>query len=362
MLLKGAVTIHEVAAQAGVSITTVSRVLNNSEYPVRAETRQRVIAAVESLGFRPNPLALALLGKPTRTIALMIPDMGGSTYSALSRGVEDVASECGYALIFCNTDGSIQKIQRYLQVLREKRVDGVVFAYGAIEDPDDPPLMPEVGGKAVVVGRHPWPFPSIRMDDVQAACEATTHLIHLGHRHIAMIRGPVHRASAADRLRGYRRALAQAGIDFDESLLGEGDWSHESGYRAAACLLQMPERPTALFAPNDRMAAGAMAAAFDAGLRVPDDVAVVGFDDGPLAQYVRPAITSVAFPSYEMGRSAARLLLRLLAGESVEPVTWFSTTLMVRPSSDPTIRCCGNTVRGASSSPSPWVGSDGLRG
>lgn len=330
---KRAVTIQDVAAMAQVSISTVSRVINDTGYPVRHETRQRVLEAIEALGFRPSPLARGLLGKSTQTIGLIIPDISNPYYPLLSRGVEDVASEHGYAVMFCNTDRSVAKVRRYLEVLREKQADGVIFAGGGLEGEGGSALPEEMAGRVVLVGRHPWPFPSVQVDNVGAAFEATSHLIGLGHRRIAFIGGPSSLTTVRDRLKGYRQAMMELGSGVEESLVREGDFHFDSGYQAAVYLLSgAVERSTAIFASNDRMALGAMAAAIDLGVKVPDQLSIVGFDDTPTARYVRPALTTVSLPSYEMGTSAARLLFKLMAGEVTQETVWLPTNLVIRQS------------------------------
>ena len=325
--------IQEVASRAGVSISTVSRVLNETGYPIRPETRQRVLEAIDALGFHPSPFARALLGKPTETIGLMIPDISNPYYPLLSKGVEDVANELGYTVIFCNTDRSADKARRYLQVLREKRVDGIIFAGGGHEMDGDADLLGEIRAKVVLIGRHLWPFPSVQVDNTRAAYEATVHLIGLGHRRVGFISGPLNLTSALDRLKGYKMAMEEAGAGVEEPLLREGDFHYESGYQAALSLLKGGELPTAIFASNDRMAMGAVAAAYDLGMRVPEELAVVGFDDTPSSSYVRPSLTSVSLPSYEMGATAARLLSRQMIGEPTENVVWVPSRLVVRQSS-----------------------------
>lgn len=333
MVEKRSSTIQDVADLAQVSISTVSRVVNDAGYPVRPETRQRVLEAVDALGFRPNPIARSLVGKPTQTIGLIVPDISNPYYPLLSRGVEDVASEQGYTVFFCNTDRSAAKARHYVEVLREKQTDGLIFAGGGLEENGEPLLSGGDSGKVVLIGRHHWPFPSVQVDNARAARDATCHLIELGHRRIAFISGPIGLTSARDRLAGYMQAMEDPGSRVDQSLIQEGDFQAESGYQAAFSLLQSREAPTAIFAANDQMAIAAMAAAYDLGLRVPEDVAVVGFDDTPAARDVRPALTTVSLPTYEIGASAARLLLRLLAGEATEETVWLPTRLVVRQSS-----------------------------
>ncbi len=321
------------AARAGVSISTVSRVLNETGYPIRPQTRQRVLEAIEELGFRPSPLARGLVGKSTQTIALIVPDISNPYYPLLSRGVEDVANERGHTVIFCNTDRKLPKLQGYLEMLREKQADGIIFAGGGIENGDEPLLPEGLGSRVVVVGRHRWPFPSVQIDNSRSAYEATAHLIGLGHRRIAFISGPANSTSSYDRLKGYQEAMAELDSGVDNSLIREGDFGSESGYLATLSLLADAAKPTAIFAANDRMAFGVMAAASDSGLSIPDDLALIGFDDTPTARYLRPSLTTVSIPAYEMGTSAARLLMKQLDGEPTQETIWLSTRLVMRQSS-----------------------------
>ncbi|MHB0868095.1 MAG: LacI family DNA-binding transcriptional regulator [Chloroflexota bacterium] len=335
-----AANIQDVAARAGVSIATVSRVLNDTGYPMRPETRRRVLEAIDALDFRPSPLARGLLGKPTSTIGLIIPDISNPYYPLLSRGVEDVASEHGYTVIFCNTDRNLAKLRSYLEVLREKQTDGIIFAGGGIEAEGEPLTPDEIGDRVVLIGRHRWPFPSVQIDNSRAAYEATSHLIDLGHRRIAYLGGPSALTSARDRMKGYRRAMVELAGGLEETLIREGDFGFESGYQATLSVLSLPagQRPTGLFAANDQMALGALAAAHDLGTRVPEELAVVGFDDIPAGRYGRPSLTTVALPTYEMGAAAARLLLQLLARESTEETLCLPTQLVVRQSSGKPLR------------------------
>jgi LacI family transcriptional regulator len=305
-------TISDVAAEAGVSVATVSRVLNDTGYPVRPETRRRVLEAVEKLDFRPNDLARGLLLKRTQTIGLVIPDIANPYYPVISRGVEDVASQHGYAVIFCNTDRDAAKSERYINVLLQKQVDGIIIAGGGTDFSRASERFAEHGTRVVFVGKPSLPWPSVRVPNEDGTVAAIEHLAELGHRRVGFIAGPAKLPTARDRLAGYRRAVSDHGMAADRSLERDGDFSEQSGYRATEALLREEPRPTAIFAANDRMAIGALAAAADRGLRVPEDLSVVGFDDIPLASYVRPALTTVALPAYEMGAAAMRLLLDLV--------------------------------------------------
>jgi DNA-binding LacI/PurR family transcriptional regulator len=356
--------ITDVAKEAGVSIATVSRVLNDTGYPVRAETRERVLAAVEKLGFRPNDLARGLLLKKTRTVGLIVPDILNPYYPAISRGVEDVASAALYAVIFCNTDRDAAKSEHYVNALLQKRVDGVIVAGGGTDFSKASQTFAEYETRVVFIGRSDVGWPSVQVDNVEAGRTAAGHLALLGHRRIALVTGPTALTSVRDRLAGYRQALADHGLAADAELVREGDFAERSGYEAASALLELPAPPTAIFAANDRMAIGALAAAVDRGVRVPRDLSIVGCDDIPLASYSRPALTTVAMPVYDMGASAMRLMLERLeapAGESgagEPPVIRLQTDLVIRASSAPPKRPPGGPPPAAARpTASPSVGT-----
>lgn len=324
--------IHDVAAAAGVSAATVSRVLNPSSDPVRPETRKRVVEAIERLGYRPNDLARALLRRRTNVVGLVVPDISNPYYPDVVRGAEDAALEAGYRVVLCNTDRSVEKTNAYLDALVKSRADGIVVAGGGMGGGPEgqgggkdtaggngtvrtlsPELFEPYGTRIVLVGRHHLPYPSVQVDNVGAGREATEYLTSLGHRSIAFIAGPLASHTVQDRLAGFRAALADAGLPADDALVREGDFQEKSGYAAAGALLDDGAldrgRPTAVVAANDRMAFGAMAALADHGLRIPDDMSLIGFDDVSLASYVRPALTTVAIPSYRIGHAAMTMLV-----------------------------------------------------
>lgn len=336
------INITDVAREAGVSIATVSRVVNNNNYPVRAETRAHVLEAVERLGFRPNDLARGLMQKSTRTVGLLVPDLANPYYPEIARGVEDAASAQLYALVFCNTDRRADKTEYYVNTLLQKRMDGIIIAGGGTDFTEASTAFAEYGAPVVFIGRHQEGGHSVQISNAAAARDATGHLTLLGHQAIAFLAGPLALTSVQDRLEGYRAGLQDAGLGFDERLLREGDFGERSGYESAQSLLAQHPRPTAIFAANDLMAIGAMAAVRDAGLAVPGDVSVVGFDGIALGSYVRPALSTVAIPTYELGTAAMRMLLELLERKQhpelgLEPeevrTVWLPTELMVRESS-----------------------------
>lgn len=326
-------TIQDVARRAGVSIATVSRVLNRGPHPVSPAARARVEQAARELDFRPSSLARGLAGRETRTLALVLPDIANPYYPLLSRGMEDVASAHGYAVLICNTDYRPDKLALYLRLLREKRVDGALLAGGGHEDPADLAALAEAGLVLQAIGRHPLAVPSVRIDNLAAARAATAHLVAGGRRRIAFIGGPAEHTTVADRRAGYRAALTQAGLADDPDLEIEAGFGLADGERAAARLATLAAPPDGIFAFNDYLAIGAIHHLFAAGLAVPGSVAVVGFDDIPLAPYCRPSLSSVQVPAYDLGAAATEALLRQLGGQPVEPVVWLPTRIVVRESS-----------------------------
>ena len=335
---KGAVSIRDVAAAAGVSVATVSRVLSpaTADVPMRKETRDRVERAIDELGYRPNDLARALLQHRTSAIGLVVPDISNPYYPPLVRGVEDVASSHGYRIVLCNTDRDPAKISGYLDTLIKTRVDGIVVAGGGWADvPDRTAVLGTYRTGLVAVGRHDTAHPSVRIDNVAASREATVYLLGLGHRRTAFLGGPASSTTVQDRAQGYRDALRVAGLHGCEKAVRYGDFTEESGYAMMQELLGASPPPTALLCANDRIALGAYAAAADAGRRVPDEVSVVGFDDTPIARYVRPTLATVAIPTYEMGRVAMRLLLAQLEGSAPPALETLPTRLVLRDSAAP---------------------------
>lgn len=324
--------IGDVAKAAGVSISTVSRVLSKADYPMRAETRMRVLEAIEALDFRPNDLARGLVRKNTRMIGLVIPDISNPYYPELCRGVEDVASSEAYTVLFCNTDRLTEKSRLYIDALIQKRVDGIIIAGGGTEYALSPEMFAPFHTKVVLVGRHSLPFPSVQVDNVKAAREATAHLAGLGHARIGFITGPANLTSVTDRMSGYRQGLEAHGITYDDRLVRVADFEEVGGYAAAQSLLLEVSPPTAIFAANDRMAVGVMAAARDLGIDVPDDLALIGFDNISMASLLRPALTTVALPSRQMGMAAMQLLLKQLTDKPAPQTVWLSTRLVVRAS------------------------------
>ena len=351
-------TIRDVAKLAGVAPITVSRVINNAGY-ITNETRQRVEQAIEQLGYVPNSLARSLRSRKTRMLALVLTDITNPFWTTVARGVEDAASDAGFSVILCNTDESKSEQERYIRIILEKQVDGVLLVPAG--DAEEPVCFIQGQQVPVVVLDRRVPadlgVDSVRSDSIGGACELVRLLIGLGHKRIAILTGPQDVSTAVDRVAGYRLALQEAGLTFELVLYGEYDLASgfrlanqalqddlhptygendlASGFRLTGEALQSHPRPTAFFAANNFLAIGALRALRAHNLQVPEEMALVGFDDLPEALVVDPFLTVVAQPAYEMGHRATELLLARLAGQADAPYQEIvlPTRLIVRKSS-----------------------------
>jgi len=313
------VTIRDVAAAAGVSYQTVSRVINDKP-DVAEETRQRVWQVIEELGYQPSAIARSLVSKRTYTLGLITADFSDFFFTQVIVGAEMEARKHDYFFMLCSTERNPDDEPEYLRLLTERQVDGILFARPSTERDDrhivsllhrDVPLVTtayHVPGERLTV---------VDVDNVDGGLKATHCLIAGGHRRIGMITGPPWK-SVNDRGQGYRLALEGAGIAFDESCIEHGDWSYEGGYKAMKRLLEKAPHITALFSQNDRMAIGAMRALREAGRRIPDDVAIVGYDDIPAAAYSHPPLTTIRQPMQQVGKVATRMLIELIDDPDAE--------------------------------------------
>ncbi|MGE5551864.1 MAG: LacI family DNA-binding transcriptional regulator [Bacteroidota bacterium] len=322
-------TIRDVAREAHVSTATVSRVINGSA-PVNDETRFSVLGAIERLGYRPNGVARGLSTKKTKTIGLIISDITNPFFPEVARGVEDVLSVYKYNVILCNTDSQPEKEAAYIRLLLEKGVDGIIFA-SVRTDKSDLSDLERRGNPWVLAGRA---LPGIdrdcvTVDNVLGAYQATQHLLQLGHRRIGFVSGPFHVSASMERFTGFRQAAANHGLNVDELPVIEGDFRQAGGYAAAVRMLGLQPRPTALFVANDQMAIGALEAAHDLGVQVPEEMAVVGFDDIPTASLHTIQLTTVAQPKYEIGAAATRMLLDKIDRASVDGCRSLSSAKVV---------------------------------
>lgn len=307
-------TLEEVAELAGVSRSTVSRVVNNQP-SVRDQVRDRVWQVIRETGYQPHAAARSLVTRRTQIIGVVIPEAVSTLFtdpffSLLLYGITDTCNVQGYYLMLSLFDGPADQDEMYRRIVRSGHLDGLIVASTRMDDPLVPKLLRD-RVPFVMVGRHPAKQVSyIDIDNVAAARMAIEHLIRLGHRRIGTITGPLNMSSGADRLEGYRQALESYQIPVDDSLIVEGEFTGGSGQAGAQRLLLAS--PTALFVASDIMAFGALKAIRQAGLQVPDDVALVGFDDIPMATTVEPALTTVQQPIERLGSMAADLLLNLV--------------------------------------------------
>ncbi|WP_406450366.1 LacI family transcriptional regulator [Streptomyces sp. NBC_00876] len=334
----GRPTLEEVAARAGVGRGTASRVINGSPR-VSAHTREAVEAAVAELGYVPNRAARALAGNRTDAIALVVPEsesrfFAEPYFSDIVRGVGAALADTEMQLLLTLV-GSDRERRRLAQYLTAHRVDGVLLVSVHADDPL-PDLLEQLGMPAVMNGRRSATesLASVDSDNFEGARGAVEHLVSRGRRSIATITGRLDVYASQRRLDGYRRALSDAGLEADERLIAPADFSEEGGVRAMRELLARRPDVDAVFAASDLMAAGARQVLREAGRRIPDDVALIGFDDSAVARHMDPALTSVRQPIEEMGRAMTRVLLDEIAGENTErPQIVLPTELVVRDSS-----------------------------
>jgi LacI family transcriptional regulator len=307
--------IKDVADKAGVSIATVSRVLNNNPR-VKASLRERTLRAISDLGYQPSGIARNMRSQSVRVIGLVISDIQNPFFTSLVRAVEDVAYENQYTVLLCNSDEDIQKEQLYVDVLSRERVAGVIIVPTG-KDCCSPLLnlrMPVVMADRIVPGIT---TDAVVLDNVAGAYAATQHLIELGHRRIGLVGAPVGVSVGIERRKGYEKALRANKIKLDESLIHAGNFKEQGGYEATRALLERDPRPTAIFAVNNLMTMGAFQAISEKGLRVPDDISMIGFDDMPWLALLTPPLTAVRQPTYEIGAQAARLLFARLQDNSL---------------------------------------------
>lgn len=326
-------TIRDVAREAGVSVATVSRVFNNSG-PVRPATRERIDEVAKRLSYTPNGAARTLSTRRTQTVGVLLPDLYGEFFSEVIRGIDQVVQRSGWHLLVSSSHNERAEIEAALRVMRG-RVDGLIVMSPDLDAHalarNLPEQLPVVLLNCEVDGQT---YDSINIDNYGGAYAVTSHLLSLGHGRIGLITGPLRNHDARERLRGIRAALHAAGVEPQPELELAGDFSEESAHAAAQRLLELEPRPTALVAANDSMAIGALSALRDAGVRVPEEMAVVGFDDIPIARFVTPPLTTVRVSIPQLGaRATERLFAALSAGEGHERrQELLATELVVRSS------------------------------
>lgn len=308
----------EIARIAGVSLGTVSNVLNETT-KVREPLRKRVMEAVERLGYQPSQLARGLRRDKTNMIGMIIPDVSNPFFPAVVRGAEDTAFAAGYRLILCNTDNDHTKELAHLKALRSYLPAGLIVIPSTSSDlTRQTESYRRSGGAVVCVDRMPrhWDGDSVTVANEEGAYQATRLLLQNRHRHIAMISGPLNLTSARERLAGYKRAMREARVPVPPGYIQETTFSQQGGYSKALALLRMLPQPTAFFAGDDMIALGILLSIREQGLRCPDDVSVVGFDNLDFTEVTSPSLSSVHQPGYQLGATAARMLLDRVAGDT----------------------------------------------
>jgi DNA-binding LacI/PurR family transcriptional regulator len=327
------VTVSDVAARAETSTATVSRVLNTTA-TVREDLRQRVLQASKELGYSPNHIARSLKQNSTHTVGVVISDIANPFFASVVRGIEDTLASRGYLALLCNTDLDVEKESVYIRLLGERRIDGVIIS-AATRASQHLKTLRRNRIPWVFINRRPVGFggPAVLTDNRWGAFEACNHLIQLGHSRIGMLSGPQDINTGLDRMLGYREALTMHGIPVDNELIFVGNFTEESGYDGTLQLMTLPadQRPTALFVGNNQIAIGAIQGLIELKLRMPDDVALVTFDESDWAKITDPPLTTVAQSNYEMGQMAAHLLVESMIAGKLPDEDAPSQDILLRP-------------------------------
>lgn len=312
--------IKEIAKQSGVSVATVSRVLNHPE-SVAPKTKERVLNLIEEMGYKPNWFARGLNFNKTYTIGLLIPNILNPAYVEVAKGAEEVANQKGYTILLCITEAELKKERKYVQTLIDRRIDGMILVSSMLED-DDIKEIKEQGIAIVLIGENKGNSkePIIRIDCRDAASRAVKHLLECGYRDIAMIYGKTPEMENRNKIEGYESALTTAGIKTNPQFIVEEENTIEGGYVAARKLFGLPKMPRAIFTSSDLLAFGVIEAARDSDLSVPEDIAVMGFDNIRISSLMEPKLSTVAKPLHRMGLSGARLLFDVMESKDSEEI------------------------------------------
>lgn len=311
------VGIKDIAAKAGVSIATVSHAFRNPGR-VSDATREKVLEAADVMGYSPDRLAASLRTARSGNIVAIIPDIADSYNGGIIKGIEKAAQSRGYSVLLGDTQGSAERERDFAMMARTRQADGIILMSHRIpfeldENGEPKGAIPPLVNGSEFTGYEK--FPTVAIDDVQAATDATAHLIDYGHRDIAVITGDAASTSTKNRLQGFRDAMAAAGLRVDENHIVFGNYSPDSGEASAEKLLLKKRRPSAIFCFSDEIAVGCMNSLRQHGFSVPNDVSVMGFDDIPFAKYFSPPLTTIAQPTVEIGRTCATILLDLIDGK-----------------------------------------------
>jgi LacI family repressor for deo operon, udp, cdd, tsx, nupC, and nupG len=325
-------TISDVAAAAGVSVATVSRVINGNAN-VSPETLAKVTKAIQDLNYRPNLLGRDLRRTKSERVLVLLPNISNPFYSEIVKGIEDVANRNGYSIMLCNTDSDIKREKKYVKMLKTRLADGAILMASEMSCEELTELSKELSIVQCCEYKEGVPLPHVSIENEKAAYKATNHLISLGHRKIAFIGADNQFLSSNLRETGYKRALSDAGIEIKPAYICYGNYSYKSGFRNMKRLLDLPDRPTAVFCVSDVMAIGAIRSAMEENLKVPDDLAVCGFDNIHFSWMFNPSITTISQPMYDLGCTAMEALINIIEGKSSEIVNYFlEYELIVRSS------------------------------
>ncbi|HEX5564082.1 MAG TPA: catabolite control protein A [Sporosarcina sp.] len=316
-----AVTIYDVAREANVSMATVSRVVNGNQN-VKPATRKKVLECIERLGYRPNAVARGLASKKTTTVGVIVPDISKSYYAELSRGIADIATMYEYNIILSNSDKRATREVELLEDHLGKQVDGLIFMSDSLSD-EIRAEMATANVPIVLAGTlgDNTDLPTVNIDHEEAAYEAVKKLIDNGHERIVHVSGPMSRdINRLCKKVGYERALKEAGLPLIEEYFIETDNTYDDAYEKWAVIRELEEKPTAIFAGNDEIAVGVLNGIRDEGYSVPDDYEVICFQHTLLSRAVRPQLTSIIVPLYDLGAVSMRLLTKLMNGEEVDDI------------------------------------------
>lgn len=327
-------TIKDVAREVGVSINTVSRALNGKP-DVSPETRRQVLAVAERLNYMPNKLARGLRSNKTGVIGVIVADIANPFFSAVVKGMGKAAKELGYSIILQDTGENYENEEEAIQIMISEQVDGLLITPVQTENRSIH-MLQESGIPFVLVARHFNDLDTdyVVADDVQGGYLATAHLIEKGHEKIAFINGPAYNSSAIERFQGYKKALEEHNIELNEKLIRNGALTMEDGYtHCRVLLMQSDPRPTALFTFSDFVALGAMKAVHELGLRIPDDIAIVGYDDIDFAFCLESPLTTIRFPKREIGEEAISVLEKKIDGQKRHSNLKIPVELVIRQSS-----------------------------
>jgi DNA-binding LacI/PurR family transcriptional regulator len=319
-------TIYDIAKEAGVSIATVSKVINGKGR-ISQETRSAVIAIMERLDFQPSVIASALTGKKTFTLGLLVPDVSNPFFAEIARAIEDQGHQLGYSVVMCNTDNKDEKVERYISLLLQKSVDGIIIATG-IEKKEILEQLLAKGLPIVLIARE-LPLiavDTVVVDDYVGGCLAASHLLQIGHKEIAILAESQKVSSSRERIRGFRQTMSDAGLTLNEQWLRVCDYKVEDGKNKALELLHEDHRPTAIFACNDMLAVGVLQAAKEMKMIVPNELSIISFDNTILSSVTNPPLTTIAQPMEQMGKHAVNLIV-----ENIKEGNQLKQRIVLRP-------------------------------